>query len=84
MADEDDKQLEKLRKRQERYWNSEFMPHKCPDCGSTFSSEANFKRHLKNNKWCKEFRERKRSLMEALTKVVGSEERAKAMVERIL
>jgi predicted anti-sigma-YlaC factor YlaD len=59
-TDEDEeRQLEKMRKRQERYWVHEFMPSRCPDCRNTFATVANLKRHLKMNKSCKEYREKK-------------------------
>jgi hypothetical protein len=84
-TDEDEeRQLEKMRKRQERYWVHEFMPSRCPDCRATFATEANLKRHRKNNKLCKEYRENKRAILEATAKIIDPARDAKAWVDEVI
>ena len=80
----EERQLEKMRKRQERYWVHEFMPSRCPDCRATFATEANLKRHRKNNKLCKEYRENKRAILEATAKIIDPARDAKAWVDEVI
>ena len=65
-------------------WVHEFMPSRCPDCRATFATEANLKRHRKNNKLCKEYRENKRAILEATAKIIDPARDAKAWVDEVI
>ena len=64
-TDEDEeRQLEKMRKRQERYWVYEFMPCICQYCGAALATERNLKRHLETSKKCKAVRDKNKTIGE--------------------
>ena len=49
-----------------------------------FATEANLKRHRKNNKLCKEYRENKRAILEATAKIIDPARDAKEWVDEVI